>query len=829
MARFDVYKWRSEQYQKDYLENQILEQIIRETLNIHKNQPLNEGKFGDFFQTLKDKIKNSKAFGGLMAIVGKSKDASKAVTFGLQLKSLGILPKNEEQAQILKDTLEGKKTNLKEATEEKYKQKVEKAVEEDEKLFNWWNDTWVGVSLRNFFIFATIFNILGADVATTINTINPDVNIQTQVGITHANAGAIDVMLDDAGFDDPNQRADIMAGTGDVTIKNAYSHGGDIKIAIDDDGGVDIEGDEGPVELGALETDTSLVNDFQQQGGNISVSDNQTINFSLFDLGSSDLSEQGHTELETQNDVIIDYLLNGQNYSETITGHASNTGANSMFDNGTGEADKLPTNRANTVADYVLEDISETLNERDIQHTVEGNTITLEDGTTYTQNIDDNSEFDAESQLQQIDPTDETASQSATRTGHAEETPPDSGFTFVDFDPVAVVPKDTEVPEPEETDIKPPPPVKFEPGEFKEITTGIRESQFAMIFQLIAPDIPVFYYLNKMLGYGDENEFMGVGKYGQKDFENLKRSEDPEIPQEVKKLSGVLINLRKSPDAFIKKISDILRIELETRYPARHYVQGAQKGHGRAIPGQMGPNQGVNQPSDEYNPATVSVGGRELKEEIHPFEDLLINEAAVDEFIDERFVKNYAAEILMMLCSIYASNQGGNIAMSILNPEKLPDDVKRMVTTLGFKPITTGMEAGQYVFLGSGDYSLEVGDEPNQGVNQPSDEYNPATVSVGGKELTGKIVTTPKGVDEFSKDFTKSEFVKKAKEDGWMFVDRKNLNYLPKGTKVKPLSKRHITSRKYWGGEWVDYFNQKIFGKAFGWHIDKKGDLINKD
>ena len=113
MARFDVYKWRSEQYQKDYLENQILEQLIRETLNIPKDQPLNEGKLGDFFQTLKDKIKNTKAFGGLIAMAGKAKDASKAIAFGFRLKSLGILPKNEEQAQILKDTLEGNKSNLK--------------------------------------------------------------------------------------------------------------------------------------------------------------------------------------------------------------------------------------------------------------------------------------------------------------------------------------------------------------------------------------------------------------------------------------------------------------------------------------------------------------------------------------------------------------------------------------------------------------------------------------------------------------------------------------------------------------------------------------------
>ena len=807
MARFDVYKWRSEQYQKDYLENQILEQLIRETLNIPKDQPLNEGKLGDFFQTLKDKIKNTKAFGGLIAMAGKAKDASKAIAFGFRLKSLGILPKNEEQAQILKDTLEGNKTSLKEVTEKEYQQTVNKAIEEDEKLFNWWNDTWVGSSLRNFFIFATIFNITASDIATTASIINPDLNIKTQVGITHANAGTIDAMLDDAGFDDPNQRADIMSGTGNVTIKNAYSHGGDIKIAIDDDGGVDVEGGDDP-DLGALATDSDLVDSFKQQGGKISIDNNQTINFNLFDLGSSNLTDSGKKELQDQNDVIINFLLNGQSYSETITGHASNTGANSIFDNGTGEADKLPTNRATNTGEFILNDLKVELDDEGVKYSSTENTITLEDGTTYTQNINNNSDFDAESQLQQIDPTDNTATQSSTRTGHAEETPPDSGFTFVDFDPVAVVPKDTEIPEPEETDIKPILPVKLEPEKFEEITTGIRESQFAMIFQLIAPDIPVFYYLNKMLGYSDENKFMGVGKYGQKDFENLKKSEDPEIPQEVKKLAGVLINLRKSPDAFIRKISTILNIDLEARYPARHYVQGAQKGYGRAIPGQMGPNQGVNQPSDEYNPAKVYVGSKELKEEIHPFEDLLINEAAVDEFIDERFVKNYAAEILMMLGSMYASNQGGNIAMSILNPEKLPDDVKRMVTTLGFKPITTGMEAGQYVFLGSGDHSLEVGNT----------EFSDKEV----KDSEGKIYTTPKGIDEFPKDFQNSDFVKKAKEKGWMFVDRKNLNYLPKGTKVKPFTTDKIKGNSSYWDKWIRYFNKKIFDEPLFQKITKE-------
>ena len=53
MARFDVHKWKNEQYQKDLQSDQVLEIFIREYLS--QNTTLDEGKLGDFFKKIKDK------------------------------------------------------------------------------------------------------------------------------------------------------------------------------------------------------------------------------------------------------------------------------------------------------------------------------------------------------------------------------------------------------------------------------------------------------------------------------------------------------------------------------------------------------------------------------------------------------------------------------------------------------------------------------------------------------------------------------------------------------------------------------------------------------
>ena len=344
---------------------------------------------------------------------------------------------------------------------------------------------------------------------------------------------------------------------------------------------------------------------------------------------------------------------------------------------------------------------------------------------------------------------------------------------------------------PDDTVIPPP----NNPKEYLDIASGIRESQFAMIFQLIKPDIPLFSYLNQMLGKENKNKFLDTVLYSQKDYQKLRDYEksteadtwndatDEEIggnvyygdkrkermleppkggwppilniPQEVKSLAGVFINLRKSPDKFIKKVGNVLNIEFETRHPAKHYVAGAQKGQGRAVAGQS-------------------------LQEIHPFNDLLY-EAAVDEFIDESNIKKHAAQILMMLGSMYARKE--DIALSILNPEKLSDDIKKNITILGFKPITTGMEAGQYVFLGDGDYSLQTGDKPSSdtGDKPSTDSTIDPRIEKAYKE--GKIFSTKKN-EKFPKGIEKTQFYKDAVQEGWVFIHREDL---PKGAKFITL------------------------------------------
>ena len=81
------------------------------------------------------------------------------------------------------------------------------------------------------------------------------------------------------------------------------------------------------------------------------------------------------TELR-ENNKIVDYLLNGQDYSETIVGQSSNTGPNSNFDNSTNESDKLDINRANSLADYVFDDIQKGLDDANAEYTVSGKPIT---------------------------------------------------------------------------------------------------------------------------------------------------------------------------------------------------------------------------------------------------------------------------------------------------------------------------------------------------------------------------------------------------------------------------------------------------------------------
>ena len=153
----------------------------------------------------------------------------------------------EEGGILVSPSKDGKRPGYRNPTKER--QKAEKAKEEDPEFKKAFKDTFVGKAITVLLGLVMVFNMFSADFATLLDKVYPDAGIEQMVDPkvvpTHGNYGSLDTALDGAGFDDPDQRADIIMGLDDETsISNAYSHGGDIKINVSDDGqNVDIEPD----------------------------------------------------------------------------------------------------------------------------------------------------------------------------------------------------------------------------------------------------------------------------------------------------------------------------------------------------------------------------------------------------------------------------------------------------------------------------------------------------------------------------------------------------------------------------------------------------------
>ena len=329
------------------------------------------------------------------------------------------------------------------------------------------------------------------------------------------------------------------------------------------------------------------------------------------------------------------------------------------------------------------------------------------------------------------------------------------------------------------------------PDNLKDFSSGIREAQITMIFQLIKPEIPIFSYINQIKGKGNENKMLGGETYTQSDWVRLAKSETsntqkdwskasdeelaaigasryekggeiilvpPEggwplsIPQEVKDLAKVITNARKSPDTWTKKIGSILGIEFGKRAKAQ-MLQPGKAGQGQDIVG-LSPLQ-----------------------ETHLFNAMLF-EASIDQFLDKSNIEKNAGKILSFIGSMYASQD--DITLGILNPERLSSNLKKQIEDLGFTPITTGREAGVYVFTSPGDTGLHT--------NQPTDQ--------GTFLHLIKIFTTPEGINEFPKGIENTKFYKDAVKDDWTFINRKDTGNLPKGTKLKTISQKNLDNIK---------------------------------
>ena len=742
MCPFDIHAWRQKQLIENYnnqLSNQILNQLFEEL--IPSNVLLSEG-IGDFLSNLKDKIKNTKAFTSLLALSNEFKDASKAITLAVKLKSLGILPKNEAELQVLKNKLEGK--NINEAPDSAYGKKLNTKLSKggEEQYKTLWKDTFIGKATTTIFAFFMIVNVVGSDVIDVGERLGIDFgNTTSQVGVTPSgtNMTAIYTDFQEAGFDKGGIE-DALMGQGDVTLKGQYSLGGDVKISVDDGTGEStVETPDDIDDEGELSSETNNISQAADQGLEIKISGNQTANFSLFDFGSSELTSEAKTELNTENDKIVDFLMNGQDYSETIIGQSSNTGPNSNDDNNGGK-DKLDINRSNALADYSLNDIKGELDSRGEKYTSSGTTITLEDSTQYTQNVEVGQNTES---LTQIDKTDNTPTQSAIRVGEAGTTTPPTNVVLVDFDPV-VAPGMM-------GGVFVPPPIETFEG-------LIREGQLSVIMALIKPEVKLFPYLN-VIKHGKESDEV-LGGYTQSVWVKLKNNES--LPQESRTLAGAIINARKSPDTLTSIIAKCLGIELSKRAKAKMLQPG------QAAQGQE------------------RVGWQDIKERIHPLYELL-GEAVIDQFIDCNNVNKNTGQILTYIGSMYASKD--NTQIGIVNIDSLPSDIKSKLDKSGFKQTTVGRDRGIYVFMDKGtpdNISEPISLDPNIQVAKDKGAIPSSTLDIDSKPFKdGKIFISPKDVPVFPKDLYNTQFYKDAVKDGWVFVDRKDASSLPKGTKVK--------------------------------------------
>jgi hypothetical protein len=295
---------------------------------------------------------------------------------------------------------------------------------------------------------------------------------------------------------------------------------------------------------------------------------------------------------------------------------------------------------------------------------------------------------------------------------------------------------------------KKPTPTPFIAPPVSEFGNLIREAQIAVIMALSKPDLSLFPYLN------DNNENTSLGGYTQSSFIRVRDNES--LPKEIRDLAKVVINARKKPDSFTSKIANILGVELSQRAKAQQLAPGSA---------------GVGQQAVDFKP---------IKESLHLFYEILNEQSAIDQFLDSSNVNKNAGQILAYLGSMYASKD--NKQIGIVDAEKLPPNVKSQLTKSGFKATSVGRDKGIYVFMDDRTSTSTPNQKP---IGVPDDVSKPIPLSIGKND---KIFISPKDIPEFPKEFYNTKFYKDANKDGWVFINRKDKDVLPKGTKVKTFS-----------------------------------------
>jgi len=146
--------------------------------------------------------------------------------------------------------------------------------------------------------------------------------------------------------------------------------------------------------------------------------------------------------------------------------------------------------------------------------------------------------------------------------------------------------------------------------------------------------------------------------------------------EEAKKLAKLIINIRKSPDTLLKKISKALDVDLQPR--------------AKAI---------ATKPGTTTRAQTQNVTELKLIN--------LLNEAMVDDVFQELgitddIIQASKVRLLALLGSMYAAE--GDNTLSILDSSKLSDDEKKQLKGLGF----ISQPGGNYIFMKPGDSATQL-------------------------------------------------------------------------------------------------------------------------
>lgn len=494
--------------------NNLLEQYLIEVLiqdyyqskGILLENQLDEGKLKDFIKSVKDNFKSSlrPKFNNLLKGLELTGKPASSISFLSTLKNLGIDLTDKKEVAAAVAYISNKKT-IKEAEGD--------VVEKDGKKFIETTDPFSGKKLlipeKDYERVGDKLEKGGSNIIGKLNNFFTNKRLGKVLKGVLIAAPLFAGLADEIG--DAAEQAGDAAGLGDLDITgndapsaetirglmNAGFSSSEIGDYLDSQFAVDTGGQEGgivddvesaidgDVDDTDLATDDPEVSDAKSQGLDIEVSGDETVNFTNFDLGSSQLDQGDKDKISTENSNIIKFLQNGQDYGETILGVASNTGPNSNVDDQGGD---LNTNRLNNTADFILNDLESQLKEQGIEYTRSGNTIELEDGASYTL---ERAGGNNPNNLNKIDRTDDTATQSAIRIG-TEGNPPEPTRLF-GFDPVRPEKTPDADPNPSKPDEpKPDKPSKDDkeeivplPSKVEVIYPGNRLHQYGMISQLM--------------------------------------------------------------------------------------------------------------------------------------------------------------------------------------------------------------------------------------------------------------------------------------------------------------------------------------------------------